>query len=174
MKIIYFAFIAMLFFAGCKKGDTGPAGPAGPGGPAGPAGPQGPVGVAGNANVMQYTYGAQNLSSASFSTLQVTTTLDTMNRSAWFVYLYYQLNERWYFVPGFGIGGSTQYRVSMGYGSNKVSLYIDKVGAGENFTLAKVIRIYSNGTVAGGIRAKLPGIDFTDYEVVKTYYKLPL
>src|SRR5688572_10492522 len=93
----------------CKKGDTGPAGP---------AGPQGPQGIAGNANVTQYSYGVQNLA-AGFAQLQVTTTKDTMDRSAWFVYLYYQPIDRWYFLPGSGVGGTTQYRVSMTYITNK-------------------------------------------------------
>ena len=154
----------------CKKGDTGPAGPAGA------PGPQGPQGIAGNANVTQYSYGVQNLA-ASFGQLQVTTTKDTMDRSAWFVYLYYQPIDRWYFIPGLGTGGTTQYRVSMGYTANKVNFYIDKVGPGESYAQAKVVRIYTSSQQAGGRYAtatnSLPDIDFADYEVVRNYYQLP-
>lgn len=154
----------------CKKGDTGPAGPAGP------AGPQGPQGIAGNANVTQYSYGVQNLA-AGFAQLQVTTTKDTMDRSAWFVYLYYQPIDRWYFLPGSGVGGSTQYRVSMGYSANKVNFYIDKIGPGESYAQAKIVRIYTSSQQTGGRYAvntkPLPDIDFTDYEVVRNYYQLP-
>ena len=60
--------ITSLIFISCQKEDgaMGPQGPAGPAGPQGPpgaqgaTGPQGPIGMSGNANVMQYTYGAQN------------------------------------------------------------------------------------------------------------------
>ncbi|MEJ0106687.1 MAG: hypothetical protein WDO19_30880 [Bacteroidota bacterium] len=78
--------------------------------------------------MLQYSYGAQNLSTVSYTQLQVTTTQDTMNKSAWFVYLYYQPIDRWYFIPGLGSGATTNYRVSMGYITDKVNLYIDKVG----------------------------------------------
>ena len=81
-------FIARHCVNRCEKGDTGPEGPQGPPGPTGAQGPQGPQGIAGNASVTQYTYGAQNLSSISFSQLQVTTTQDTLDHSLWFVYLF--------------------------------------------------------------------------------------
>jgi hypothetical protein len=157
----------------CKKGDVGPAGPQGE---AGPQGPQGPQGIAGNANVTQYTYGVQNLV-ASFAQLQVTTTRDTMDKSAWFVYLYYQPIDRWYFIPGYGNGGATQYRISMGYASNKVSIYIDKNGPGESYAQAKIIRIYTSSQQTGGRSVTNPalpaGIDFSNYEAVRNYYQLP-
>ncbi|MFT3827139.1 MAG: hypothetical protein QM731_24650 [Chitinophagaceae bacterium] len=149
--------VAVAVFS-CKKGDKGDTG---------------------NANVTQYSFGAQNLASTSFVTLSVTTTQDTMNNSAWFVYLYYQTNDRWYFIPGYGIGGSTQYRLSMGYSSSKVNLYIDKIGAGESYAAAKVVRVYMTNTMPGGRvadpvnREGLPNIDFTDYNAVKKYYHLP-
>ncbi len=174
----YLLPLLLFVFMACKKGDPGPAGLQGPAGPTGAngangaTGPQGPQGIAGNANVKQYTYGVQNLA-AGFVNLQVTTTLDTMNRSQWIVYLYYQPLERWYFLPGSGIGGATQYRVSMGYVSNKVNFYIDKTGPGESYAQAKVIRIYANSVVPGGRLANvLPPIDFTDYEAVRKYYQL--
>ncbi len=176
MKKILCLLIVVASLSACKKGDVGPAGPTGPAGAAGPQGPQGPQGIAGNANVMQYTYGVQNLV-AGFVTLGVTTTLDTMNKSSWFVYLYYQPIDRWYALPGLGTGGTTNYRVSYGYASNKVNLYIDKTGTGESYANAKVVRIYSVAQLPGGRSAGastgLPDIDFSDYKTVKEYYNLP-
>ena len=173
MKQFLFVLIVIVSLSACKKGGTGDTGPAGAAGAAGPAGPQG---IAGNANVMQYTFGVQNLA-ASFVTLGVTTTLDTMNKSAWFVYLYYQPIDRWYFLPGLGTGGSTNYRVSLAYATGKANLYIDKTGPGESYANAKVVRIYSSGQLIGGRMAdgaaELPNIDFSDYRAVKAYYNLP-
>ena len=160
----------MVSFFACKKGDTGPEGPAGP---AGPTGPQGPQGVAGNANVTQYSFGAQNFPTIGFAQLQVTTSKDTMERSQWFVYLYYAPIDRWYTVPGYGTGGTTAYRISMGHASGKVNIYIDKIGTGENYAAARVIRVYANTVLAGGRMAALPNIDFSDYEAVRLYYHLP-
>lgn len=151
---------AILFFS-CKKGDTGPAGEQGP------AGPQGPQGVAGNANATQYNFGVQNLA-AGFSTLSIKTTKDTMDKSAWYVYLFYQANERWYFVPGAGFGGTTTYRVSMGYSTDQVNIYIDKSGPGESYAQAKVVRIYTNRQTG-----RTEPVDYTNYEAVRSYYKLP-
>ncbi|MBO9565200.1 MAG: hypothetical protein J7621_20660 [Niastella sp.] len=157
--------ILAIAICSCKKGDTGPEGP------------KGADGINGNANVVQYTFGAQNLATTNFVTLQITTTKDTMDKCAWFVYLYYQTNDRWYFLPGPGVGGATQYRLNMGYSSNKVNIYIDKSGAGENYAQAKVVRILTNNTLPGGRVAAgakpLPDIDFTDYEAVRNYYQLP-
>ena len=168
-----YLLVSALFFAliSCKKGDTGPAGPqgaAGPTGAQGPQGPQGPQGIAGNANVTQYTYGAQNLATTTFSQLQVTTTQDTSDRSLWFVYLFYQPLSRWYTVPGPGFGATTVYRVSLGYSAGKVNIFIDKTGPGENYSQAMVIRVYANSSVAGGRAA----VDFSDYNAVRQYYNL--
>jgi hypothetical protein len=168
MKKYLFVSMIVLAFVACQKGDTGPAGPQGAPGLNGSKGAQGPQGIAGNANVMQYTYGAQNLANG-FAQLQVTTTLDTMNRSQWFVYLYNQ-NDLWYFVPGFGYGGLTQYRVYMGYSGSKVNIYIDRaVGAGETYAKARIIRIYASSETTGGRVA----LDFTDYKAVQKFYNLP-
>jgi hypothetical protein len=167
LSILTFSAILLLF--SCKKGDTGPEGPKGD------PGPQGPQGIAGNASVTQYTYGVQNLAST-FSTLTVKTTKDTMDKAAWFVYLYYEGNQRWYFVPGFGVASSSQYRLSMGYATNLVSLYIDKAsGPGESYAQARVIRIMSSSQQAGGrgMGSAADGPDYSKYEEVKRYYDLP-
>jgi hypothetical protein len=179
MKLIKLLSLAtmfiMVFISSCQKGDTGPAGPAGPTGstgPAGPTGPQGPTGISGNANVTQYNYTTAHNFATTFLNLQVTTTADTFNRSAWLVYLYYQPLDRWYLTPGWGFGGSTEYRVSMNHSGGKVNIYIDRIGAGETYAQQKVIRIYANNVGPGG-RTNLPDIDFRDYEAVRRYYNLP-
>lgn len=171
MKNIVILLTLAVSIIACKKGETGPAGPEGP---AGAQGPQGPQGIAGNANVTQYTFGAVNLATG-FATLQVTTTLDTMNRSTWFVYLHYAALDRWYIVPGYGPGGSTMYRVSFSHSNGKVSLFIDKVGTGESFAQARVVRVYANHVTTGGRSAtELPSqVDFNDYNAVKEFYQLP-
>jgi hypothetical protein len=92
-----------------------------------------------------------------------------MNRSQWFVYLYYQDLNRWCFVPGYGYTGGAQYRVSMGYAGGKVTIYIDRGGVGEIYSKARVIRIYASGETTGGRMA----VDFTNYEAVRQYYNLP-
>jgi hypothetical protein len=176
MRTLLIVILSIVLFSCEKEGEQGPAGPQGPAGAQGVAGPQGPQGVAGNANVMQYTFPAFNFSTNGFAQLQVSTTKDTMDQSAWFVYMHYQPIDRWYIIPGHGPGGSTQYRISMGHSSNKVNLYIDKVGPGESFDLIRVIRVYANTTQTGGRMAskpQLPDIDFSIYEAVRTYYGLP-
>ena len=166
--------LTYVFVACSKEGPEGPPGPQGPqGNPGiqGATGPQGPIGVAGNANVTQYTYGSQDFTTG-FKILQVTTTQDTMDRSAWLVYLWYAPLSRWYFIPGLGFAGSTNYRLSMGYSGGKVNIFIDVVGPGEVYANARVVRIYANSTGPGG-RMALPNIDLTDYEAVRQYYNLP-
>ncbi len=168
MKTYFLVLIVATAFVACKKGDTGPQGPEGP---AGIQGAQGPQGIAGNANVTQYTFGAVNLSAMSFAQLQITTSQDTMNRSLWFVYLYYQPLDRWYAVPGAGFGGASTYRVSLTYVSGKATIYIDKSGVGENYAQARVIRVYASNVTTGGRSAST--VDFNDYRAVRQYYQLP-
>lgn len=171
MRKYVLLLIVVTFFLACKKGDVGPQGAQGP---AGPAGPQGPQGIIGNANVTQYTFGAQNLATSSFAQLQITTTQDTANRSLWYVYLYYQPLDRWYFVPGSGYGGASTYRVSLTYTSGKATIYIDKSGVGENYAQARVIRVYANNVITGGRAGsdQSAAVDFSDYTAVREYYQL--
>ena len=168
------AIVLFLVAASCKKGDTGPEGPAGPQGPQGQQGVQGPQGIAGNANVTQYTYGAHNFVTLSSATLQVTTTADTMNRSSWHVYLV-RASGNVYPIPGFGLNGSSDYRLYWAHAGSKVSFVINRVsGPGEEYAAMRIIRIYASQTKPGG-RAEnpLPDIDFSDYYAVCRYYRLP-
>lgn len=161
MKQSFFSLLLLTTLAvACKKGDTGP---------------EGAPGIDGNANVTQYSFGPQNFAASPYLTMSITTTQDTMNNSTWLVYLYHQQVSRWYFVPGQGYAGATFYRVSMGYANNKVNIYIDRDGPGENYSSAKVIRIHNNISLPGG-RTRLPheaaGIDTRDYEAVRQFYGL--
>ncbi|QEH41214.1 collagen-like protein [Chitinophaga sp. XS-30] len=162
---------------GCKKGDPGPQGlqgEQGDPGPQGAQGAQGPQGIAGNANVTQYTYGAHNFATTASATLQVTTTADTMNRSAWHVYLV-RASGNVYPIPGFGLNGSSDYRLYWSHSGGKVNFSINKVsGPGEEYASMRIIRIYANQTAAGGRASNpLPDIDFNDYYAVCRYYGLP-
>jgi hypothetical protein len=171
MKIVHLVatlvVLSVIAFA-CKKGDTGPAGPAGP------AGPQGPIGIAGNANVTQYTFGLHNFATTATTILQVTTTADTTNRSAWFVYLI-RSGGNVYPIPGFGLNGSSDYRVFWSYAGGKANFTIARAsGVGEEYANIRIIRMYANTILPGG-RLVNPssGPDPRDYYAMCNYYNLP-
>jgi hypothetical protein len=124
--------LCVVLFTSCQKeGPAGPAGVQGLQGVTGATGPIGPQGIAGNANVTQYTYDNTFDFSANLDfNLQVSTTLDTMNRSAWFVYLKYIGGFEYYYpLPGFGYNGSTNYRNTFYFNAsaNKVIHNITKL-----------------------------------------------
>lgn len=172
MKLIFsgvILIVALLAITSCKKGDTGPQGADGP---AGPAGPMGPQGIAGNANAMQYTFGAFNYYGALSNQLKVPTTADTANRSAWFIYMV-RAGGNVYSIPGWGVNGSTEYRTFWETGATAVDFTINtKQGPGEEYTSTRIIRIYATGTVNAGRNSSLPDIDFNDYAAVCRYYGL--
>jgi hypothetical protein len=152
---VFLAFFSILVAVSCSKdGDQGPEGPEGPAGPAGPAGPQGPKGANGNANAIQYNYPGYNFTSAGFSSinLQVTTTLDTMNRSAWMVYLV-RSSGNTYPIPGWGLSGDSEYRVLWYHSGGKANCTITKhSGPGEEYGSIRIVRIYGSSSVPGGRR----------------------
>ncbi len=173
--------LCVVLFTSCQK--EGPAGPAGVQGTQGTQGTQGiqgavgPQGISGNANVTQYTYdNSFDFSSNLDFNLQVSTTLDTMNRSLWFVYLKYNGGfEYYYSLPGLGYNGSSYYRNTFYFNTsaNKVIHNITRVnGSGEVYTGIKIIRVYANNNTTGG-RQLLPPINFLQYETVRDYYNLP-
>jgi hypothetical protein len=176
--LLFFVFIILL--TACQKeGPAGPAGLTGSQGVVGASGPIGPQGIAGNANVTQYTYDNSFDFNANIDfNLQVSTTLDTMNRSLWFVYLKYIGGFDYYYsLPGLGYNGSSYYRNVFYFspGVNKVIHNITRVnGAGEAYAGIKIIRVYANQVSTGGrVASSLPGIDFANYEEVRNYYNLP-
>lgn len=167
--------LCILFLLSNCEGDQGAVGPAGPQGPQGTQGvegPQGPIGIDGNANVRQYTFGPANFSASPYKVFSISTTADTVDRSAWYTYLYYEPIERWYFIPGLGYGGSTNHRVSIDYSNDKANLYIDRDGPGENYSKVRVVRIYANSVVEGGREGQAPEVDYSDYVAVRNYYGL--
>jgi hypothetical protein len=183
--------IATVSMVSCKKGDTGPAGPAGPAGAQGAQGPQGlqgPTGQDGNANVMEYgffptdsidlTQPAPNNGIGLLITLP-NTPKDTLNLSAWFMYL--ERDGFWYAVPGYGANDASQYSFSFGYVDlanpvDSAAFFIDRVsGPGEKYEGLKLVRILTSDVTtssSGNNRRGLPNIDFTNYEAVKKYYNL--
>lgn len=184
--------IAMVSVISCKKGDTGPAGPAGPAGTAGPTGPTGapgPTGQSGNANVMAYDYFPQNgidLSQAKPNNgfeLDFLVENDTLDISAWFVYLF--KNPAWFAVPGESWYDSSSYTFTNGYFD--VAAPYDTAffvvtrpsGPGGIYDGIRIVRILlsgitniTDGTRSSGDRRGLPNIDFRNYEEVKKYYHL--
>ena len=168
------ASLFFILFTSCQK--ESPAGPTGAQGAQGAIGPQG---ITGNANVTQYTYDNTFDFGANLDfNLQVSTTLDTMNRSAWLVYLKYTGGFDYYYpMPGLGYNGSSYYRNTFYFNTsaNKVIHNITRVnGSGEVYTGIKIIRIYANNVSVGGRSAtSLPALDFTNYEEVRSYYDLP-
>jgi hypothetical protein len=184
LRLIFMLALVSATFALCKKEDpgTGPAGPAGADGQkgdrgatgaTGPQGVPGLQGVAGNANVTQYTYGVHDFSGSN-ATPKVATTEDSMNRSAWFVYLVAPKTGNVYQIPGYGIGASSDYRIYFNFLNNKVNFSISRVsGPGEEYSI-RIIRIYANSVTAGGRIAHIfPDIDFNNYQAVCEYYHLP-
>lgn len=171
MKNILLLACLFLLMASCKKGDEGPEGPEGPAGPAGPIGPIGIQGAPGNANVIQYNYPGYNFTSAGFSSvnLQVTTTADSMNRSAWNIYLV-RASGNTYPIPGWGLSGDSQYRVLIYHSGGKANFTITKhSGPGEDYANIRIIRIYANSSIPGG-RTAYPDLDFRNYEAVCKYF----
>lgn len=156
-------FITVLFlltaFISCKKGDTGP---------------EGPAGVAGNANVTQYTFPAHNFATAASAFLDVTTTADTMNQSAWFVYLV-RSGGNVYPIPGFGLNGTSEYRLFWAHNTIKVNFSVSRIsGPGEEYASIRIIRIYATNNVSGGRVAVDPDApDPNDYYAMCRYYGLP-
>jgi hypothetical protein len=182
-NLLIISLCVFLLSSCTKEGPVGPAGTAGTQGVqgatggTGATGPVGPQGIAGNANVMQYTYDNTFDFSANLDfNLQVSTTLDTMNRSLWFVYLKYNGGfEYYYSLPGLGYNGSSYYRNVFYFspGANKVIHNITRVnGAGEAYAGIKIIRVYANNSTIGG-RQSGTEVDFTNYNSVKSYYNLP-
>jgi hypothetical protein len=135
----------------------------------GDPGPEGPKGIDGNANVVQYDFGTHDFATQASVSLGITTTADTMNQSAWYVYLV-RSSGNVYPIPGVGVNGSSEYRLYWNYSAGKVNINISRVsGAGEEYSSIRVIRVYANSAVPGGRRAV---IDYNDYYAVCRYYGL--
>ncbi|MEO5563002.1 MAG: hypothetical protein ABIR18_06190 [Chitinophagaceae bacterium] len=168
--VLMMSIFVLISVSSCKKGDMGPAGSAGA---QGPAGPQGPIGITGNANVTQYNFAGNDFATTSNLILQITTTADTINRSVLYAYLVRQ-NGLVYPMPGYGVGGLSDYRMYWSF-SSKANIFINKVsGAGDEYASIRVLRLYANNVLsAGRLLNPQPEIDFRDYYAVCKYYNLP-
>jgi hypothetical protein len=168
--VLSILFSLLITLPSCKKGDAGPAGPAGA---QGPAGPQGPIGIAGNANVTQYVFAGRDFAADASITLQINTTADTTARSVFYVYLV-RANGLVYPIPGFGFGGTSDYRTYWSF-SSQANIFISKVsGPGESYGNIRVVRLYASNVVNAAKQADTqPEVDFRDYYAVCKYYNLP-
>jgi hypothetical protein len=102
---------------------------------------------------------------------------DTLNKAAWFTYIF--KGGAWYAVPGAGVGDSSTYSFWFGYyATDSAVFFVDRVtGKGEVYDAIKLVRILiSNATQSihggPGNRDGLPNIDFKNYAEVKKYYNL--
>ncbi|WP_126973966.1 hypothetical protein [Gynurincola endophyticus] len=122
-------------------------------------GDQGPPGEDGNANVVQYNFGAFNHSGAE---VQQNFALSKNDFEQSMVYVFVQYNNFWYPLPG-TIGSTYSYRVFYRPMENSTDLFINRLaGSGSQpFSAMRVIavRVNSTITVGGNFRN---GADKTD------------
>lgn len=137
-------------------------------------GPEGPQGEPGNANVRIYKFGGHDFQADYQKTLLINEiTSDTMENSAWFVYLsrYGTSTQTDFMIPGRTSGGSYYYSWNI-YSSSveRMTMFIIRdSGPGEAYDTIKVVRIYAN-TTSGRPEENLPAIDFSNFETVREYY----
>ena len=134
-------------------------------------GPQGPPGPEGNANVKIYTFGGVDFRQTTDTSVYISNiSKDTVDNSAWFVYLVVIGNNSTssFSIPGSDGSNSHYYPWSIYLNQvNRLHYFIIKdSGPGQEFSQIKVVRIY------GGPDGKpqLPDIDFNSYDAVKEYY----
>lgn len=141
-------------------------------------------GADGNANVTRYIFPGHDFAAddqflVSFSN----TTRQDMIQSAWLKYLVHERQGTnniltYYDMPGYGIGGYTQYSAShyqSDFYTNRSYVEINRRdGTGESYDRIEIVRIEANNTEdqrkqkSGEI---LPsGLDTSDYEAVAEYY----
>jgi hypothetical protein len=128
-------------------------GATGPAGAPGPAGAKGEKGATGNANVITYNLGAHNFNTEGEFVHQIpgVTSLKEVEKGT------YQVNmeispDLDYAVPGFGSGGSTDYRVFLREESpSDISVVIEITGPtpgpGEAYTNIQLTRIEASSVV---------------------------
>ena len=154
-------------------GERGAQGERGPQGPQGTQGPKGDQGDPGNANVKMYTFDGHNFSTSVPEVIRVIpSSLTQFNSTVYFAYM--RSGNFWYSLPGYGAGGSSNYRVYSDYqtsstiavGGNARIIINRTSGLGENYTSIRVVAIETTP----GNRLKLPDIDFNNYEEVVNYF----
>ncbi len=144
-----------LFLTACKK----------------EAGPTGPAGKDGNANVVLYKFPGNNFATTTSIENYVTMPQDSFDGYAWFAYLKYNSSNT-YAMPGYGYGGSTDYRFyTFNNSATDHGFVVAKVtGPGEAYIESRIVGIQIGKVI--GKKYDLPEINFNDYNAVKKYYKL--
>lgn len=161
------------------KGEQGPAGATGPKGdtgatgatgPTGATGAQGPKGDTGNANVIQFSFGAKSWGNTvgalnSFSLSGIAASI--AEKSAFFTYI--KNGNLWYPVPG-EISTYGEFRTYITPGSSSaVTVRRVSVGAVLNSDATRIILMPANDLRNG----RQAAVDFNDYIAVKKFYDLP-
>ena len=185
---LFFTSLMLAFsvsFVSCttEKGDPGPQGEQGPAGaagsagtngstgPAGATGPKGAAGQDGNANVIQYSFGARSWantvsSEQGFSLAGVDANM--IANSAYFAYV--RNGNFWYSVPG-QISSFGEFRTYTRATGNPANVYITRTTTG-NVLDAEGVRIIL--IPASVLRnGRQVAVDYSNYAEVKAYYNLP-
>ena len=159
MKNLFFLLVLsfVLVISGCDQATV--------------VGPQGPPGPEGNANVKIYTFTGVDFRQTTDTGVYIDNiSEDTVNNSAWFVYLVGFGNNTTvsYSIPGSDASNSHYYPWSIYIiPISRLQYFIVKdSGPGQQFDQIKIVRIYG-GT---GGKPQLPDIDFSSYDAVKQYY----
>jgi hypothetical protein len=179
-KIGFNALLLVFLISACSEPEVGPQGPQGPQGEKGEQGekgdqgdqgPVGPVGQDGNANVTVYTFAGHDFSATVQITLSVPVTEEEYTETIWLTYMRFGVST--YSVPGWGLGGTTEYRTWHSYHipseAARIRIRVQN-GNGENYDQIRVVAIKASTFIDG--RMQLPDIDFTNYDEVIAYYGL--
>ncbi len=179
---ITYALVLSILFAvvSCSKdGDAGPAGPEGPGGPAGAPGPQGPKGDTGTANViysdwLDVTYARPDTTRNTWVAELDVPKLTGEILSSGDVKVFLNLGDSGdpvivplpYFDGGFIINLQLYTQGLAFIANGNLSTYEDE-DTGAKLQQVRYVLI------PGGVNARqAAGIDWNDYQQVKTYLKL--
>jgi hypothetical protein len=167
--------VSLLFINCSKEGDEGPQGPAGPAGPAGPTGPTGPQGPAGTANVIYsnwtdtVTYflaSATTTDTIIGSLLAPKLTADILNKGEIKVYANFNTTADPVILPlplhgGFVLGPNGFIDVVFSTGEINIISNRNIDGLPLRYIL-----------IPGSAPARMPTIDWNNYEEVKKYLNL--
>lgn len=130
---------------------------------------RGTDGADGNANVTRYKFSGHDFSSDSFTTLSVSG-VDNPELSVWLVYLEFSYM---YHVPGWGVNGTSEYRVFSDGNSSSILL---QNGPGELYDNIYMVRIEPSNTedlskqVGNKVNIIPDHLDVSDYEAIAKYY----
>ncbi|NGP89187.1 hypothetical protein [Fodinibius halophilus] len=124
-------------------------------------------GADGNANVTRYIFPGHDFSADDYASASISGVTDP-EESAWVVYL--QVGSYTYHMPGWGLNGSSEYRVFHRGSSFTLNL---QTGSGEAYDHIEILRIESSSTddQTTQIKSIIPEqLDISDYKAVADYY----